>query len=58
MELDARAEFMIPDLTVVVPCFNEEDNVGPLADRILSACDKAAINVEIVLVAAVIAHGV
>ena len=41
---------MIPDLTVVVPCFNEEDNVGPLADRILSACDKAAVNVEIVLV--------
>lgn len=41
---------MSTDLSVVVPCLNEEDNVGPLSERILRACGDAGIEVEIVLV--------
>ena len=38
------------DLSVVVPCFNEEANVGPLAERLFHATDEAGLATETVFV--------
>ena len=38
------------DLSVVVPCLNEEVNVGALAERLFEATDEARLATEIVFV--------
>lgn len=37
-------------LSVIAPCFNEQDNVDPLVDRTLAVFDAAKITAELVLV--------
>jgi undecaprenyl-phosphate 4-deoxy-4-formamido-L-arabinose transferase len=39
-----------PELSVVIPVFNEQDNLPPLIDRCLSACMKTGRSFEIILV--------
>ncbi len=39
-----------PELSVVIPVFNEQDNLPPLIDRSLSACKETSRNFEIILV--------
>src|SRR5919204_3128699 len=38
------------DISVIVPCFNEEANVGPLADRLFEAIEEAGLTAQIVFV--------
>ena len=38
------------DLSVVVPCFNEEANVGALAERLFESTDEARLATEVVFV--------
>lgn len=38
------------ELSVIAPCYNEEENVGPLARRLLAMFDKNGIEGEVVLV--------
>jgi phenylacetate-CoA ligase len=38
------------DLSVVVPCLNEEANVGALAERLFLATDEAGLDTEVVFV--------
>src|SRR5262245_57742448 len=38
------------DLSVIAPCFNEEDNLPLLVSRLLKVCERRKIAVEIVLV--------
>jgi len=40
----------LPELTVVVPCFNEEATVGALVDQVDKALSEAGLTYEIVLV--------
>jgi len=35
-------------VSVVVPCLNEEDNVGPLYDRVQATLEKAGVDYEII----------
>lgn len=39
-----------PEISVVVPCFNEEANVAALAERLFDATDEAGLPTEIVFV--------
>ena len=39
-----------PDFTMVIPTYNERDRLGVLLERIFEACDREALNVEIVIV--------
>jgi undecaprenyl-phosphate 4-deoxy-4-formamido-L-arabinose transferase len=39
-----------PDLSVVIPVYNERDNLPELIDRCLAACQKTGRNFEIILV--------
>lgn len=39
-----------PELSVVVPCYNEEGNVSALADRLFEATDEAGLTTDIVFV--------
>jgi phenylacetate-CoA ligase len=39
-----------PELSVVVPCFNEEGNIAALAERLFEATDEAGLSTEIVFV--------
>ena len=41
---------MNPDLSVVVPLFNEEDSVGPCTHAIVNAVAPLGVNFEIVFV--------
>lgn len=45
-----RAATPTPDLSVVVPCFNEEANLPLLTDRLFAATEEAGIDCEIVFV--------
>src|SRR5476649_1992875 len=38
------------DFTMVIPTYNERDRLGVLLERIFEACDREALNVEIVIV--------
>ena len=38
------------DISVVVPCFNEEANIEPLADRLFEAIDEAGLTAQIIFV--------
>jgi undecaprenyl-phosphate 4-deoxy-4-formamido-L-arabinose transferase len=40
----------VPDLSVVVPVYNEKDNLPELIDRCLAACSKTGRSFEIILV--------
>jgi phenylacetate-CoA ligase len=39
-----------PELSVVVPCFNEEGNIAALAERLFEATDEAGLATEVVFV--------
>ncbi len=39
-----------PELTVVVPAFNEEDNLGPLTERLASSLEGCVSSYEVVIV--------
>jgi undecaprenyl-phosphate 4-deoxy-4-formamido-L-arabinose transferase len=39
-----------PELSVVIPVFNEQDNLPPLIERCLSACKRTGRSFEIILV--------
>jgi dolichol-phosphate mannosyltransferase len=39
-----------PDLTMVVPTYNERDGIGPLADALFAACAGRGIELELVIV--------
>ena len=39
-----------PDLTVVVPTYNERDRLGELVDAVFSACRSAGVDLELVIV--------
>ncbi len=41
---------MTPELSIVVPLFNEEDNVGPLYEAIAAALEPLPVAVELLLV--------
>lgn len=44
------AEQEVPDLSVVVPCFNEAANLGPLVDRLLPVLDATGRTFEVIFV--------
>jgi dolichol-phosphate mannosyltransferase len=46
----ARESLGAPDLSIVVPLFNEEDNVGELYRRLVAALDALWLSYELVLV--------
>ncbi|MEA3400296.1 MAG: glycosyltransferase [Armatimonadota bacterium] len=48
-QLDSGAESS-PQLSVVVPCFNEEDNVRPLLDRLIPVLEGVASGFEVIFV--------
>ncbi len=39
-----------PELTVVIPAFNEEDNLGPMFDRLVAALENEVDGLEIIFV--------
>ncbi len=39
-----------PTLTMVIPTYNESDQLGPLLERMFDVCDRAGIGVELVIV--------
>src|SRR5688500_1801229 len=39
-----------PEVSVVVPCFNERENVAQLVDRVVSMLDKVPVTFELVFV--------
>ena len=41
---------MTTDISIVIPVFNEEDNLKELLDRCLDACNKMDRSFEIILV--------
>lgn len=43
-------EALMPDLSVVVPLYDEEDNVDPMARELLDVLDSLDLNSEVVLV--------
>lgn len=49
-EREGRCPIERPELSLVVPLHNEEDNVQPLYDAVVAALDPAAIRYELVLV--------
>jgi undecaprenyl-phosphate 4-deoxy-4-formamido-L-arabinose transferase len=40
----------VPELSVVIPVYNEQDNLPPLIERCLSACKRTRYSFEIILV--------
>lgn len=40
----------VPELSVVIPVYNEQDNLPPLIERCLSACKRTGRSFEIILV--------
>jgi phenylacetate-CoA ligase len=48
--LDGRHLTAQLDISVIVPCFNEEANVGLLADRLFEAIEEAGLTAQIVFV--------
>ena len=38
------------DLSIVVPCFNEEGNISAILDRLVAVCEEAQIKAEIVFI--------
>ena len=38
------------DLTIVIPTYNERDQIGPLLQRVFDACDRNNLAVEVVIV--------
>jgi glycosyltransferase involved in cell wall biosynthesis len=44
------ADLRLPGLTVVLPCLNEEENVGPAVAEALAAAELCASGVEVVVV--------
>jgi glycosyltransferase involved in cell wall biosynthesis len=44
------ADVRLPGLTVVLPCLDEEDNVGPAVAEALAAAERCASAVEVVVV--------
>lgn len=40
----------IPDLSVIIPVYNEEDTVAELLDRVLAEQDASALQIEIIVV--------
>lgn len=38
------------DLSIIVPCFNEEGNIVTIMDRLTEACERAGIKAEIIFV--------
>ena len=47
---DRSSDTTVPHLTVVVPAFNEEENVVPLAEEIVGALDQLPGGFELILV--------
>ena len=48
--LDRSSDVTVPHLSVVVPAFNEEENVVPLAEEIVGALDQLPGGFELILV--------
>ena len=48
--LDRSSDVTVPHLSVVVPAFNEEENVVPLAEEIVGALDRLPGGFELILV--------
>ena len=44
------ADVRLPGLTVVLPCLDEEDNVGPAVSEALAAAERCASAVEVIVV--------
>lgn len=44
----ARPSSPVPEVSVVLPCYNERDNIGPLVDRLLDVLSAKAVEILIV----------
>ena len=44
------AEATIPDLSMIVPTYNERDRIAELVAAVFQACDERAVNLEMVIV--------
>jgi len=50
MESNKSSEFEVPDLSLVIPCYNEEDVIRNTATRLIKVFNEQDVNLELVLV--------
>lgn len=50
MSTDSRTNDAAPELSIVVPALDEQDNVGPLVEQVESAVNAAGIDTQLVIV--------
>ena len=46
----SQPEFRVPDLSLVMPCYQEEDSIGETGPHLVRAFEQAGINLDLVMV--------